>query len=95
MQNEPGWYREDRPAPHPNPPPATTTSEEPMGKPHINPKPGADQYAAGNERIIEFSASDGRGAGGLISVRQGDDGSLTVEVYRADRTAVMFSGPDS
>lgn len=42
----------------------------------------ANNYAADNERIIEFSSPEG---GGLISFRR-RDGRLVVDVYRTDAT---------
>lgn len=58
-----------------------------MAKPSVNLKPVAGNYAAPNERIIEFS--NGRKSmdalkGGLISIRTLDDGSVVVDVYRLD-----------
>ena len=43
----------------------------------------ANHYAGPNERIIEFSHSNG---GGLISFVETDDNRLIVEVYRIDDT---------
>lgn len=42
----------------------------------------ADRHAGVSERIVEFS---GTKLGGLISIRENDDGTIRVEVYRADK----------
>jgi hypothetical protein len=52
-------------------------------KPSVNLRGPANAYAGPNERIIEFSFKDGRG--GLIALREGTNGSATVEVYRVSR----------
>jgi hypothetical protein len=52
-------------------------------RPSINLKCVADSYAEkSRERIAEFSAPNGKG--GLICIRQNDDGTVTVSVYRLD-----------
>jgi len=50
-----------------------------MRRPRVITRCVADTYAASNERIIEFGA---RSAGGLISFRELDDGTLLIDVYR-------------
>jgi hypothetical protein len=42
----------------------------------------ANQYAPANERIVEVSSHTGKGC--LISLRDMPDGTLRIEVYRAD-----------
>lgn len=52
-------------------------------RPYVNVTPVADKYAdKRNERIIEFSSPSGKG--GLISFREKEDGTLTVDLYRMD-----------
>jgi len=54
-----------------------------MRRPSINPHCVADTYAdKQHERIAEFTAPNGKG--GLISVRQNDDDTVSVSVYRTD-----------
>ncbi|MES2295377.1 MAG: hypothetical protein V4527_18925 [Pseudomonadota bacterium] len=54
-----------------------------MSRPSIKTRCVADTYAdKTRERIAEFSAPNGKG--GLISVRQNDDGTVTVKLYRLD-----------
>lgn len=62
-----------------------------MRRPSIGKGP-ASHYADANERIVEFSANDGTGTGGLLSIRRLDDGRLVVSVYRTDGP-VEVSGP--
>jgi hypothetical protein len=57
-------------------------------KPRVNVKPGADNYAAPNEKIIEVSSP---GGGCLIALRLGSDGDLYVDVYNADPTVHVQS----
>ena len=64
-----------------------------MPKPRVNTNPVASAYAAPNEQIIEFSASqstDGGSslAGGLISILENEDGSLVVDLGRLENTTV-------
>ncbi len=49
----------------------------------------ADRYAGPKERIVEFSGSK---LGGLISVRETDEGNIVVEVYRADKGVMVRAG---
>ena len=49
----------------------------------------ADTYTSACERVVEFSGSR---LGGLISIREGADGSITVQVYRADRGVLVLAG---
>ena len=64
-------------------------------KPTVTANPGADQYSASNEKIIEYSAPDG--SGGLISFRwmyteAADAGVLQVELYRHDPAVKIIIG---
>jgi hypothetical protein len=59
-----------------------------MKKPEVIVKCVANTYSAPNERIVEVSGE--RGAGCLISIRQHDNGELSVAVYRPERVA--FTG---
>lgn len=61
-----------------------------LRKPHIDVGP-ASGYARANEVIREFGARPNYqdGAGGLISIRQEDDGTLTVELYRLTKVRVL------
>lgn len=52
-------------------------------RPSITTKCVADSYHAPGERIVEFSSANG---GGLISFREMEDGTLTVNLYRLDDT---------
>ena len=54
-----------------------------MRKPRVTVNCVANHYAGRGERIIEFF-SDRAQAGGLISIREADDGRLIVDVYRHD-----------
>lgn len=53
-----------------------------MKKPSVTLKCPANQYTGPNERIVEFSF--GNGMGGLISLRELDNGKCRVEVYQTD-----------
>lgn len=54
-----------------------------MKRPSIKTPCVADRYADKRaERIAEFSTPSGKG--GLIRVRQNDDGSVLVSLYRLD-----------
>ena len=56
-------------------------------RPSVNTRCIADGYAnKSNERIIEFSANNGTGAGGLISFRNRSDGTLLVSIYSVTGT---------
>lgn len=61
----------------------------------VEPAPGAQKCAAPGERIVQFSFPDG--TGGLISLRQFDNGITpainVVEVYRTDG-GVRVLAPD-
>lgn len=59
-------------------------------KPTVNVKPGADHYAAPMERIIEFSTATG--PGGLISIHDKGDGTVSVHVYRHDAGVHVTAG---
>jgi hypothetical protein len=61
-----------------------------MPKPKVNTNPVANNYSAPNERIIEYSSKSG---GGLIALRETDDGRLTVDLYRHDDTVDIRVGP--
>jgi hypothetical protein len=56
-------------------------------KPRVNTNPGANQYAAPGERIIEYTMPDG--TGGLISFWTSDTGKTHVHLYRADPGIVI------
>jgi hypothetical protein len=64
-----------------------------MTKPRVNINPFANNYSAPNERIIEYSSKSGGGSGGLIALRETDDGRLTVYLYRHDATVDIRVGP--
>ena len=66
-----------------------------MSKPRVTTKCVANTYAAPNERIIEISSGNRRGTGNgcLVSIRDMDDGTLLIQVYRADG-GVEVTGPD-
>lgn len=52
----------------------------------------ADGYADKScERIAEFSAPNGKG--GLISIRQNRDGTVTVNIYRTDARVDVTADP--
>jgi hypothetical protein len=54
----------------------------PRQRPSVKTKCVAGQYAAANERIVEFSGPTG--TGGLISFTAGPEGKLLVQLYRLD-----------
>lgn len=61
-----------------------------MPRPSIKSPCVADHYADKScERIAEFSAPNGKG--GLISIRQHDDGSVSVSVYRIDPGVMVIA----
>ncbi len=59
-----------------------------MTKPRVITRCVANQYTGANERIIEFSSQFG---GGLISFYEQDDGTLSVCVYRCDKTVEVVT----
>lgn len=61
-----------------------------MAKPKVTVNPVANQYAAKNERIIEYSHN---GLGGLIALRGTDDGKLVVDLYRHDEDVKIRVAP--
>jgi hypothetical protein len=62
-------------------------------KPRVLTQCVANTYAMPNERIIEFMSVSRKG--GLISIRQMEDGSVVVEPYRLDAGVVVrFNGKD-
>lgn len=64
----------------------------PRTKPTVNTRCVANNYAAANERIIEFS--DPNGAGGLVSFKfYPETGDLVVDVYRTDKTVTVRAAP--
>lgn len=65
-----------------------------MAKPRVNVCPVANGYSGPAERIIEFSSgNDTVQAGGLISLRRTDAGTLDVQLYQQDPTVrVSVSG---
>ena len=61
-----------------------------MKRPSVQTKCVANQYAADNERIVEFSSDCG---GGLIDFYQDkESGKLHVTVYRHDETVIVKEG---
>lgn len=60
-----------------------------MAKPKVNTNPVANQYSAPNERIIEYSSTQG---GGLISIRETDAGRLRVDLYQHDDSVEIIVG---
>lgn len=60
-----------------------------MRKPSVNTNPVANQVSGKNERIIEFSSNNG---GGLISLWEMADGTLSVHLYRHDDTVKITVG---
>ena len=63
-----------------------------MSKPRVMTNPVANRYSAPHERIVEFSAPNGNG--GLISLMNHDDGTLSVHVYNyGPRVAVHVGKP--
>lgn len=62
-----------------------------MARPSIKSPCVADGYAdKTRERIAEFSAPNGKG--GLIAIRQNDDGTVTVSLYQLD-DGVLVAAP--
>ncbi len=61
-----------------------------MSKPHVTARPTADTYAGPHERIVEFTGQNG--LGGLISIRNMDDGTVVVDVYRTDPGVTVIGG---
>ncbi len=59
----------------------------------ININPVGQRFASPTERIIEFSAGTD-GAGGLISLRYGDNGRISIDIYRHEKTDVRVSAAD-
>jgi hypothetical protein len=56
-----------------------------MARIHVNTSPVANQYAAPNEKIIEYSVGGGsKLVGGLIAFRVLEDGKLVIDLYRHD-----------
>ncbi len=56
----------------------------------ITTKCPAEHYCTNpKERIVEFMGSK---LGGLISVRETDEGNIVVEVYRADKGVMVRAG---
>jgi hypothetical protein len=62
-----------------------------MAKPTVNTKCVASNYAARNERVVEFFDADTQ-KGGLISIRADAKGLLRVEVYRMDQGVYVVCG---
>lgn len=59
-----------------------------MARPSIKSPCVADHYADKHcERIAEFSAPNGKG--GLIRIRQNDDGTVLVSLYRLDPGVIV------
>jgi len=46
-----------------------------------------------DEKIVEFTGKDG--VGGLIAIRQRDDGTVLVELYRLDAKVFVEAPPDN
>lgn len=63
-----------------------------MTKPKVTTNPVANQYASTDERIIEYS--NGMGVGGLIGLRNLEDGTMRVELYRHDDTVEIRSSSE-
>lgn len=62
-------------------------------RPHVSTRCVADAYAdKGCERIVEFGTTGRPGGGGLISIRNHPDGTVTVSVYRCDGDVVVCAG---
>lgn len=59
----------------------------------VNCKPVADKYSSDNEKIIEFSHSNG--GDGLISIRFLPTGETIVDIYRLDNNVRVNVGYDS
>ncbi len=53
----------------------------------------ADRYATGAARIAEFSTTAGNG--GLMEVREMEDGTAQVNLYRLDKGTVVFCPPEN
>lgn len=61
-----------------------------MPRPHVTTKCVADSYSdKRTERIIEFGTAGRHESGGLICIRNCDDGTTTVEVYRCDKNVIV------
>lgn len=58
-----------------------------MRRPSIKSPCVADCYHAPNERIAEFSTANGEG--GLISIRQLDNGITLVELYNVSKGVLI------
>lgn len=58
-----------------------------MRKPRVITKCVANTYSASNERIAEFAGASGNG--GLMSLREQDNGRLRVELYHLDGCDVV------
>lgn len=54
-------------------------------KPIVNTRSVASHYETRNERIIEFSGAAGSDPGGLISIQQREDRTISITVYRCDQ----------
>lgn len=64
-----------------------------MPRPHVSTRCVADAYAdKSSERIVEFGTTRRKGGGGLISIRNHPDGSVTVSVYRCDPDVIVCAG---
>ena len=61
-------------------------------KPSINVNPPANRCTMPHERIVEFTTRQG---GGLLQIRYGDDGTVTLVVYRQDPTVHVVVCQDS
>lgn len=61
-------------------------------RPSIKSPCNADRHHGPGERIAEFSAPNGKG--GLIGVRQHDNGAVTVNVYRCDDGVIVYGPAD-
>ncbi len=65
-----------------------------MARPHVSTRCVADAYANKQvERIVEFGTTGRHESGGLICIRNHDDGTTTVEVYRCDRNVIVVTRP--
>lgn len=64
---------------------------KPIRKPRVSLNPPAECRDRPYERIIEFTASNGKG--GLISIRELADGSVVVEPYRLDNGVGVIAQP--
>lgn len=63
-----------------------------MARPKITTTAPASRYASKNERIAEFSATDG--TGGLISIAQDANGGVSVNLYRLDPAVTVSVSHD-